>query len=134
MKRGPISSLSASCVPITGYGSPEALTLAQADTLLHRWGTWVRQERILGYPRINVLWLMSRKKGDTLSPESPEYDDQAMQRIDRVVAKLRPKQRKVVRYWYVFQWSQIRITGRFHISKRSVYRYLEKAKQGVQKS
>lgn len=128
MTSGPQSFSSALSGPIISSWSREGLTSKEADRLLERWGNWVRQERILGYYRVNVLWYLSRKKGDGLSGSGFECADEEMAIVDRLVASLPIREKMVVKYWYVFGWDRHRIRGRFRLSERSIYRCLDRAK------
>jgi len=124
---GPQSSLSASSEPITRSGRM-VLSMQDAEHLLGRWGQWIRQERVLGYDAINIIWWLSRKKGDGLDTHSPEYDDQTMMKIDREVANMPKKERKIVLYWYAFEQTCVWLIPRFRVSKSTIYRVLDKAK------
>ena len=131
MTSGQQNSCYVSSGPTIFSGNQRQLTLREADGLLRRWGKWVRQERILGYNRINVLWWASLKKGDILSPESPEYADDDMAIIDGCVARLPKREKQVTMYWYVFEWDRHRIRLRFSCSERTVYNCIDLAKKVI---
>ena len=124
------SSFYVSSEPTTLYGR-RGLSIREADQLLDRWGQWTRQERILGYDTINIIWWISRRKGDGLDSTQPEYDDQTMMQVDRQIAGMPPKEKNIVKYWYAFRWSYLRIMPRFRVSKSTVYRIIDKARINV---